>query len=579
MLLAATLGAGPLPAATPTDEVAALATAGAPRLALAVLDRTQPALAADREGWLAAERQRLELLRELGDWPALAARVAEHPAGLPGDFVRASRTLQAEALLARGDTTAARELLAALIWQPAPAGAPEELAAWRRLVIRGQLDAGLHEDAYLALQRYRQDHGDDPAFRDLALRVLLEAGRPQAALALLGSASDPAADAVRLLASLRAGTLPAAEVATAAEKSARAAAGDSDPRVATRYWAVAAEAAGTAGDAARQVAALEAGLPPVTQQDAMAAFDLAPRTLWQAYRTHGETLGNRAQLLVGQDPAWFELATATLAQDPQGGRALLSVIMARGSDPGLVAAAHTAFAASLAGAERGGLLLRRLYLDGTTDDAVAALPAPVRLRLAEQLARDGELRPAARLLAVLETPPAGEADPFAWQLRRARLLALGGERDLAGEVLLRLVRTQPEACLAGLDALRDAVADLGRAGAHAAAGAVLLELLALDALPAAARREVTVSLAESELAGGRPLDAARHFLGAAALAEPGAKQEAWRREQQLRGARALAEAGLTGDATNLLQALLEGTRKRDQRTELEAELRRLRGGG
>jgi hypothetical protein len=570
--LAALLACATAAPAAELSELDALLAAGTPRLALTVIDNEQPAPGNDRDGWLAWEARRLALLYELREWAALEQRIASHPGALPPDFTDRSRTLLAAAALARDDGAGARTHLSELIWRGDDAAAPN-LPRWRELVIRSYLADGLNEDAHLAMVRYRQDHGhDDPALRELAVRILLLSGRPAAALTALGDADDPTADALRLLALLRSGQAPAATIADAAEQQAQAMQRDGADLAATRYWSVAAAASAAAEQPAARVARLEAGLPARDLPPSEALFALTPQQLWDAYRSHGEALGNRAQLLVGQDAAWFELATDRTDAAPLEARALFATLARIGHDPDLRQASHVAFAGMLAAMPRGDLLLNRLYLDGDPGLAVDTLPVELRRQLADAALASDDPVAAARLFATLDGPPPG-MDPFAWRLQRARVLVRAGEAQRGGAELLRLVTAQPQRAASELAALLPVVRALQQAGAHAQAAALLEPLLPLPPSEPELLRALQLAYADSQRALQRPASAARFYLRAAHL--PGLEASDDRgREARHRAVQALRDAGFSADARRLLQGLVAET-EGAERAELERELEQL----
>ncbi len=510
------------------------------------------------------------MLHALHDWGAIEARIAGHPPGLPRSFTDFSRTLQAESALARNDAASARTLLRTLIWQ----GDAIHLQRWRLLLVRAYLADDLTEDAYLAMLRYRQDHGDaTPELRELGARVLLRAGRPEAALAALGDAADPAADALRLLAELRAGRSSAEAVAASAEAQARALAGD--PRAAARYWSVAVTAATLGERGSARIAALEAGLPAEDLPTAEAPFGLAPTDLWEAYRVHGAVLANRAQLLVGQDAAWFAHAREQAEADPLAARTLFATLAQRARDAELRAASHAAFATSLAATPRGPALLARLYLE---EDAPAgragSLPLALRQQVADAALAAGDTATAGRFYRTLEAPPP-DGDAFAWRLRRARLLIASGAVQDGGTALVELVRALPDRALGETGTLLPLVADLQQAGATPAASAVVEQLLRAPQDDVGRQRSLLLTLAALRQAGGEPLRAARLHLHGALL--PGTDaNDAVGREARHAAVGALVEAGLRDDAIALLDALVADT-PRKARAPLEVELARLRG--
>ena len=78
-LAAALPAAAPPPWASAVAEVERLARSGTPDLALARLDRLQPAAGVDAEAWAAWQRLRLDILQTRKDWKALVAATAVLP--------------------------------------------------------------------------------------------------------------------------------------------------------------------------------------------------------------------------------------------------------------------------------------------------------------------------------------------------------------------------------------------------------------------------------------------------------------------------------------------------------------------
>src|SRR6056297_1997190 len=166
------------------EEVRAVLAAGAPELALGLLNEAQPARAEDGAAWLAWERERLVVLESRGAWARLAARVDGYEPGLPDDF-RGHAVLRAvRAELEQGRSAEARRRLRALLWSPRPPpAAAEEL---RRLVVESYLVEGAAADAFTALLRHRLDFGaGEGPWRHLAARVMVLAGHPDEALEVL----------------------------------------------------------------------------------------------------------------------------------------------------------------------------------------------------------------------------------------------------------------------------------------------------------------------------------------------------------------------------------------------------------
>jgi len=560
-------------AADPHAEIVTLARAGAPHLALQIIDETQPGYRGDDAGWMAWERQRLELLRDLGAWDALLQRIADHPSSLAPSFAEWTRTLHAEAAIATGDGATARAQLRTLIWYRTDDASREAASLWRRQVIRSYLAEEQYEDAYLAMVRYRQDYGEDPAFRELPARVLLSADRPGDALAILAAGDGPETTALQLLATLRAGRETPATVGAEAEKQAVQARKDGIERDAARFWSVAAAAAAAAEQPAARVAALEAGLASDGLVDDDTLFRLTADDLWTAYLALGRQLGNRAQLLVGQDRRWLALASELQAADPHSAQALYATVGLTENDPVLRSAAHATFANLIAETPNGATLLQRLYLESMHFSTPGDIPEALRRRLGERALEDGELRLASRLLTGLAVPTDAD-EAFSWRLQRARVQVLGGNPQRGAEELKQLIHEAPEQSTAHYDRVLQVIFDLQTVSEHDRA-LVLLETLEPLAGEPRQRRELPFWIADLHRTAGRPAQAARYYLRSATSDDPLAMDE-WVRNARHQAALTLADAGLTADARNLLQDLILTAPEPSRRAALQRDLQQLR---
>lgn len=281
----------PLPA--PADSLAVahrLHQNGLPHLALARVVRDQPSSPADPR-WLEWESLRLTLLSRTGRPAQLIERVAALPADLPPEFMQKAHGHAAWAHLERGEGAAARAHLARLLWR-FPLSTEDQKWA-RRLVIRSWLADHRPDEAYRAMLRYQQDFA--PLGREVAaefVQGLLEEGRPTEALTWLAELEPGGAPATRL--ALEAGLTSPEAALEAAQAALTAQPGD------LRWITVLARAAERAGRPLLRIEALER-LVAAGGEDAVSA-------LWQAWLAQGESTGNRAQLLQGDDAAWLAVA-------------------------------------------------------------------------------------------------------------------------------------------------------------------------------------------------------------------------------------------------------------------------------
>ena len=180
----------PLPAVTPAPSastadpnvlslatVSGMAEAGAPRIALEIMDRDQPDATKDPVGWMAWERERIYIYQSSRAWKAVIGRAGKLPADATPDFHSWETMQAADAWLHLGDGAKALALLQPLIWDTKSPPDERGLAALRQLVIRAYTGMGKLDDAKTAVIRYRQDYpkdaGDWPL---LEARLFLRSG-------------------------------------------------------------------------------------------------------------------------------------------------------------------------------------------------------------------------------------------------------------------------------------------------------------------------------------------------------------------------------------------------------------------
>lgn len=568
MVCLASLPAG----ASDLAEISDLARSGATELAIELMDRHQPSRAEAPGEWIGWERERLALYRRRGNWEELQARVADYPDELYSEFLAHARTQQARALLELGRPVAARRVLGRLIWAEAVEAGGDALRQWRRLIIESHLGQGSPGDARTALRRFRQDYGDsDGDFRLLEARLFLQQGRGDQALAVLRTLPADEHRPLRLAARLDS----EAGNAGAVLRDAIELGFDESTGIETRRlaWAVAARAAERTGNRSARVGALERGLGLGADPAGVdPIFRLTPEELWSAYQTYGERLGNEAQILVGDDPMWFERAASNRDSEPVKARALLSVVAFNSFDEANRAEAHARLAETLMSERHGPVVLRRLYLDAPRFDDIDAIPTEVRYHLARLALDDADIPLASELMAGLDRPPE-DADPQEWGLQRARVLLLGGAREEGLAALSRLLRETPPEFL-DVDRFLQVVFDLQNMGDHEPAYDYLMQMFRYP-LTDQQQRELLFWAAESAEGMGDELEAARLYLKSAGHVDPFSMDQ-WAQTARYRAADALAEAGLVGDARRLYQSLLNATEDEARRAVLRNRIGRLR---
>jgi len=567
-LLLATLLAQPLKAAS-IEEVSGIARSGAVELAMELMDRHQPAVDEDPVAWMRWERERLFLYRSRSHWQAMEDRVSGYPEDLNRDFLRWANTERVRALLALDEPQAAREVLRTLMWSTNP-GDQERQRPWRRLVVESYLEAGDAAAARSALRRFRQDFSDDEdETRRMEARLYLQEEDGHQALHVLENLPEAETHALRLAAWLMAEPDAAGEILSRAIQLGF----DEDVDIAQRRMAfsLAARSAEKTGNRSARVGALERGLGHREDPERMdPMFRLEIDELWSAYREYGEQLGNDARILVGDDPMWFEKAQSYMGSEPIKARALLSVVVSDSFERASRERAHAMLATSLEGEPHGPALLARLYLESARFPDADSIPRPVRYQLAQQALDDADIPLASRLMRGLDEAPEG-TDAQEWQLQRARVLLLGGQRAEGLTTLEALLEGEEDLAV---NRFLQVIFDMQNMGDHEPAYDLLVRLMERD-LEDRQHRETLFWAAESAEGMNDHAEAARLYLRSAGYLDPFSMDQ-WAQTARYRAADALAEAGLDNDARRLYQSLLNATDDEARRSVLRNRIQRLR---
>ena len=338
-----------------------------------------------------------------------------------------------------------------------------------------------------------------------------------------------------------------------------------------------AEAAQQLNNSANLIIALEQMLPqqgtiqvPDSEQR---LFSFTPDHLWQAYLAYADRVGNREQLLLGDDAAWLAAAEQTDMRYPVRKRSLYVMLGQHGVDAVVRAQADQALLGLFEKMESGVLLLRRLYLQSALYEKRGSVPPSVAYRLVDEAIKNAELTLASSLLQQLPEPPGGTAR-FAWQLRRAKVFLLAGDYEEADRLLTTLMPG-----VAGIsDEQRDQVVqllfDLQAVSEHERAFRLLAAMY--KTVPAIElRRELLFWMADSRKAQSKHTEAARFYLQSATLGDNNS-MDPWAQTARYQAAKSLSEAGLTRDATFIFKQLLRITESPERRSVLRHELQQLR---
>ena len=564
------LAAQPLDASN-LNELAQLARAGAPQLALKRMNAEQPAADQDLVAWTAWEQERLQILFGQGLFEVLIARVDSMPGSVGPEFRRQALTLKADAQLQLGEAASARGTLRELLWSGAAGEQREIRARWRQLVIRSYVLEDQNEDARIALQRYRQDFGDEsPQWRWLSAQVMLQAGAADAARDLLKDDSSQQGQFLRSSAALESDPGQAAAIAKTAAKLAGE---EKAPGMQSAFWGLAAKAAARAGNMDQQIEYLEKALSlPGDAQLTHGVLRLDADQLWDAYLARGKRIGNDEQKLLGSDEDWYFPATEAVETDPLRARILFAVLAEYGTNPQRQAVAHEYLVSLLKDESHGDVLIRRLYLESVRYQDVDRLPIVIRYQLIDEALESGDLDTASRLMANLAAP-AG-SDRFDWELRRARVAIFTGDIGAGVKSLEQLLSSEEQKWTAqSIDRLMQVVFDLQTVQRHEQALKLFSDMLDKPLEPQQ-RRELLFWMADSLQELQRYDEAAYLYLKSATLHDPTA-MDPWAQTARYRAAKALVEAGLLDDAQQIYTTLLRSTSDASRKAVLQNELQRL----
>lgn len=584
------------PAIAALQMVSGMAEAGAPHLALQIMDRDQPGTAADPAAWMAWERERIYIYQSNHAWKAVIERTAKLPKDATPDFHSWETMQAADAWLHLGDGAKALALV-----QPLVLGAADDrtLAQLRELVIRSYTAMGKLDDAQTAVIRYRQDYpqsaGDWPL---LEARLYLRLDQPDAALDVLDDVTGDEAQMLTLLASLRNNeTTPGDAMAQAVAIGTDSKASDQK-----RVWAwiIAAEAADDLKNPVANIEALQnaLGLQSVLiEQDDV--FKLDPDRLWDAYINYGEDLGNQLQLVVGDDQAWFVAASNQYDSSPVSAAALFSVVAYQAGDPKQAGVAQGQFAALIQRQRFGDVVLRHLYLDSKRFAGPQGVPTEVRYILVDDVLQEPDIPMASQLMQGLDSAPPPPADAKGydaaaaeeqWQLKRAHVFILGGDPAAGVAALHKVIDpvAQPAPAAGTAVAAAPAAAPKPRYDVddvlqvlfdlqtlhHDKEAIPLFEELLQQPLAPEQRRQMLYWTADSYKAVDDYPKAAELYLRSAMLPGPFSMDQ-WAQTARYQAAQMLAKAGYLEDARNLYNGLLSATRDPAQQAVLQHDLQQL----
>jgi len=556
-----------------------LTQSGASQLALVRVERDQPPAdqAAEWQKW---EPLHLTLLNELGRSKEVLERVKALPPDLPREFMQPVYWQAAHAALHLGQPQVARDYLSRLLWQfDLP---PSQYKAARRMVIDSYLAERRLNDAYALMLRYSQEFSLlAPAEAEAFVRELLALGGATETSAWLFTLEQNSP--LRLLAELKSGLISIRQAAATArailnppavnnaktKSSKRGRKSRKQVSVAVAaplraadvmgYWGVVFHAAVMDNDALSLAEAREHLLDgPQLPKDGL--YQASATELWRDYRTVAQDYANRAQLLQGDDMAWFVLGDSPQSS-PVVARALFAFLSTQAGTPTVRDNAQLRLLALLTQAKLERTAVK-LFSDPSRFPEARGISPPARYLLGDLGQQHNMLPQAVFFWRGLDQPPAG-LNVEQWQMKRVGLFVAAGaypEAVEAGQALLAEKKAlAPEA----VKSMTELAGALREAGQDAPATQLLLQLQALTG--PAEQRSIQLQLGELAEKRGDARSAADYFLQVAAGEDAVSRQKL-----RYRAARNLAKAGFQEDARRQYQWLLRA----DPDPNMQAAVRR-----
>jgi tetratricopeptide (TPR) repeat protein len=302
-------------------------------------------------------------------------------------------------------------------------------------------------------------------------------------------------------------------------------------------------------------------------------FQLPVDLLWLAYVDYAELVGNRSELLLGDDEKWLELASSASEATPVKARALFAMLMLQSSSSEIANRAASGYMDTFAEVDQQEHeLLENLFNHSRTFSDAHKIPAGIRYQLVDLALKSADIEEATRLMSGLNSVPPGTSR-FDWQLRQSRVLILGGRYQEGDQVLQALIGEYLEPDPQATDRILQVLFDMQTVGLHEQAIAHFNQLLRLDLEPRR-RREILYWIADSWRGQQKYEHAALLYLQSAMLPAPEA-MDPWAQTARFNAAESLQAAGLIDDARRIYEALLAVTDDAARRSVLNHKVQQL----
>lgn len=556
-------------AAKKLAQLKSISNAGAPFLTLKMLDQAQPNYDADLYNWILWEQERYKILEQWQQWNELLIRIEAVPSDLPDPFKHQLASKQARAYLNLNQTKTARDIIRPFLWNPTALDSLE-YENWRKIIVDSYIKDERFDDARIAMRRFSQDFGrQDNSWLESRALILIQSKHLEEAADLLADQKDPPLKGLSLMVDL----LSNKKTAKSVWLEAKALAKKSKPnsKEYAMYWMVALNASKTISKV-DQVVAYEA-VVKTNYYEINELLKIDSDGLWNSYKQYAELVGNRAELLQGDDASWLTLAKNAAQLTPIKARSLLSYIMTQGQNKTVIEEAANAYLGTLdLDKESSKNLLNGLFSKHGSFSNVQKIPVSIRFELVDLALKNADIETATRLMSGLEKHPKN-TDLFDWQLRRARVLILGGQIKEGHRVLSQLLTAYQETTAQNTDRITQVLFDLQTIGADEKAIISFKQLLSLG-IEARQKREILFWMAGSYKALKKHNKASLLYLQSALYAGPEA-MDPWAQTARFSAAESLEQAGLISDARRIFEGLLKASTKVSQKATLRHKIQQL----
>ena len=543
-----------------------------PELSVRLIDQYQPAFETNSVQWMNWEKKRLQLLSDISDWSAVVSRIDEYQKKLSDTDRAWFSLLKAKAQLKISQSDKVRQDVRQLLWSGIKLST-EQIALARRLIIRSYLVENKPHDAQRAMLRYRQDYGESGVeWKILQVKVLLATHRYNDAVSLLSKETDDSVVVLKELTRLKAGLDASRHVYNKAIEQATESTSAINQNTRRQYWILAYISAGINKDERAETEALEQVLMTGVADADKDLLPVSADLLWQHYLSYASVIGNKLQLLLGDDQAWFQAASDRFEQQALDARSLFAFLGLKAADVNQRKVSYEQLALSIKKSHKNGLLLiERLFLESSRFNAVDNIPVAIRYLLLDFALSRGKIKRAANLFRFLPEPPDGEKR-LAWDMRRARVLVLGGQYEQGAEVIRQLL-TAEKLDVETINRLMQVIFDFQKVEQHQLAIGLFALLLKKNA-EENFQRELKFWMAESYQALNQ-FESSAHLYLTSALMIKDKQSDPWSQTARYRAADVLVQAGLINDARLLYQQLLKVTKNQNRKAVIKQKLQQL----